>query len=76
MLPPRRPIVHVNKPSARRLWLYAQRLDTRTPFGEGPGATAAAVLHLGYVQIDTINVIERAHHHILWTRQRGGWPCR
>ena len=25
---------------------------------------------LGYVQIDTISVIERAHHHILWTRQR------
>src|SRR5215211_7472677 len=68
MPPPRRPIVHVNKPSARRLWLHAQRLDTRTPFGEGPGATAAAVEHLGYVQIDTINVIERAHHHILWSR--------
>jgi hypothetical protein len=29
---------------------------------------AAAVEHLGYVQIDTINVIERCHHHILWTR--------
>jgi uncharacterized protein YcaQ len=27
-----------------------------------------AVEHLGYVQIDTINVIERCHHHILWTR--------
>jgi uncharacterized protein YcaQ len=24
--------------------------------------------HLGYVQIDTINVIERSHHHILYTR--------
>ena len=29
---------------------------------------AAAVAHLGYVQIDTINVIERCHHHILWSR--------
>ena len=29
---------------------------------------AAAVEHLGYVQIDTINVIERCHHHILWNR--------
>ena len=28
----------------------------------------AAVAHLGYVQIDTINVIERSHHHILWSR--------
>ena len=24
--------------------------------------------HLGYVQIDTINVIERCHHHILYSR--------
>jgi uncharacterized protein YcaQ len=29
---------------------------------------ADAVDHLGYVQIDTINVIERCHHHILFTR--------
>ena len=56
---------------ARHIWLQAQRLTTRTPFGEGPGAVAAAVAHLGYVQIDTINVIERCHHHILWTRIPG-----
>ena len=56
---------------ARRIWLRAQRLDTPTPFGEGPQATAAAVEHLGYVQIDTINVIERCHHHILWNRIPG-----
>lgn len=53
---------------ARRIWLRAQRLDTPAPFGGGPEATRAAVQHLGYVQIDTINVIERCHHHILWTR--------
>ncbi len=53
---------------ARLIWLRAQRLDTPAPFGEGAQATAAAVEHLGYVQIDTINVIERSHHHILWTR--------
>jgi uncharacterized protein YcaQ len=53
----------------RRIWLGAQRLNMREPFGGG-GATAvaAAVDHLGYVQIDTINVIERCHHHILFTR--------
>jgi uncharacterized protein YcaQ len=53
---------------ARRIWLRAQRLDVSDPFGEGAQATAAAVAHLGYVQIDTINVIERCHHHILWNR--------
>ena len=58
----------LTKAEARRIWLRAQRLDTLVPFGEGPGATAAAVEHLGYVQIDTINVIERCHHHILYTR--------
>jgi len=65
---------HASKPSAltqsqaRRIWLRAQRLDARAPFGDGPEATPAAVEHLGYVQIDTINVIERCHHHILYTR--------
>ena len=54
--------------TARRIWLRAQRLDVREPFGSGPEATRLAVEHLGYVQIDTINVIERAHHHILYSR--------
>src|SRR6202163_885774 len=58
----------LTKAAARRICLRAQRLDTQAPFGEGPQATAAAVEHLGYVQIDTINVIERCHHHILWNR--------
>ena len=58
----------LSKTEARRIWLHAQRLDTAAPFGDGPQATAAAVAHLGYVQIDTINVIERCHHHILWSR--------
>jgi uncharacterized protein YcaQ len=60
--------ISLTKAEARQIWLHAQRLDTSAPFGEGPRATAAAVEHLGYVQIDTINVIERCHHHILWTR--------
>jgi uncharacterized protein len=60
--------VSLTKAAARHIWLRAQRLDTSAPFGDGPCATAAAVEHLGYVQIDTINVIERCHHHILWNR--------
>ena len=58
----------LSKSDARRIWLKAQRLDTDAPFGDGPAATRAALVHLGYVQIDTINVIERCHHHILYTR--------
>src|SRR3979409_1702883 len=53
---------------ARPMWVRARRLDSAAPFGEGPAAVASAVEHLGYVQIDTISVIERAHHHILWNR--------
>ena len=58
----------LTKAEARQIWLHAQRLDTREPFGDGPQAVAAAVDHLGYVQIDTIHVIERCHHHILYSR--------
>src|SRR5665213_1476219 len=67
-MPPARTTHPLTKAEARRIWLRAQRLDTPAPFGKGPQATAAAVAHLGYVQIDTINVIERSHHHILQNR--------
>ncbi len=61
----------LTRAQGRQVWLHAQRLDSAAPFGDGPEATASAVEHLGYVQIDTINVIERSHHHILWTRIPG-----
>jgi uncharacterized protein YcaQ len=68
-MPPSPPkTITLSRQQARRLWLQAQRLDTREPFGAGAQATKAAVEHLGYVQIDTINVIERCHHHILFSR--------
>lgn len=58
----------ISKHQARRLWIRAQGLDRREPFGLGTEATRRAIEHLGYVQIDTINVIERCHHHILYSR--------
>ncbi len=68
-MPPRSqaPVI-LSKSVARRIWLRAQRLDEAEPFGDGPDATRAAIEHLGYLQIDTINVVERCHHHILWSR--------
>jgi len=60
--------IPLTKSRARRIWLCAQRLDEAEPFGAGAAATPAAVAHLGYVQIDTINVVERCHHQILYTR--------
>jgi uncharacterized protein YcaQ len=61
----------LSKSQARRIWLQAQRLDVPEPFGSDPQSTHAAVKYLGYVQIDTIHVIERCHHHILFTRIPG-----
>jgi len=60
--------IPLSKARAKRIWLRAQRLDAVAPFGGGPEATPAAIAHLGYVQIDTINVVERCHHQILYTR--------
>lgn len=37
-------------------------------FGTGLSGTLRAIENLAYIQIDTISVIERAHHHILWNR--------
>ena len=58
----------LGRKAARSIWLAAQRLNEAEPFGAGPDAVSAAISQLGYVQIDTINVIERCHHHILFNR--------
>jgi uncharacterized protein YcaQ len=52
----------------RRIALDRQGLLTANPFGRGKQAVLRAVEHLGYVQIDTISVVARAHHHVLWSR--------
>jgi uncharacterized protein YcaQ len=52
----------------RRIALDAQGLTRAAPFGRGINATHRALEQLGYVQIDTISIVERAHHHTLWNR--------
>jgi uncharacterized protein YcaQ len=52
----------------RRLALAAQGLLQTKPYGQGLEGARKAIKHLGYVQIDTISVVERAHHHVLHTR--------
>src|SRR6516165_923661 len=47
--------ISISRADARRIWLHAQRLDEREPFGAVQGAVQTAIEHLGYVQIDTIN---------------------
>ena len=53
---------------ARRLALHAQLLDGGDDLPAGKEGAAQIIERLGYVQIDTIAVIHRAHHHTLWTR--------
>lgn len=57
-------------PRARlaRWALAAQGLHREAAFGRGLRGVRKAIEHLGYVQIDTISVVERAHHHTLFTR--------
>lgn len=64
----------ISEKTVRRLVLHAQLLDDRTRIRKGKAGVAQVVDHLGYVQIDTISVIERAHHHTLWTRVPGYQP--
>ena len=52
----------------RRLALAAQGLLQAQPYGRGLAGARQAINHIGYVQIDTISVVERAHHHIFHSR--------
>jgi uncharacterized protein len=52
----------------RHLALAAQGLLQAQPYGRGLAGARKAVNHIGYVQIDTISVVERAHHHVLYAR--------
>ena len=53
---------------ARKLVLLSQRLPSSKFVGPAPAATLSAIEHLGYIQIDTLSVIQRAHHHTIWNR--------
>lgn len=52
---------------ARRLWLDAQGLAS-PPVGASD--ILPIVRRLGFVQLDTIRVVSRAHHHIIWSRNQ------
>ena len=66
--------IPISTAQARRIILYAQGLTKSNAFGSGPNAVIKAINQLGYVQLDTISVVERAHHHILWSRIPGYQP--
>lgn len=62
------PQLELSLQQTRRIALSAQLLDGRTRPGRGADGALSVIDHLGYVQLDTIAVVARAHHHTLWTR--------
>jgi uncharacterized protein len=59
---------------ARRLFLHRHALSS-TPTGAASGdRLAALVRRIGFVQVDSINTVERAHHMILFSRSQGYQP--
>ncbi|MGX9416640.1 winged helix-turn-helix domain-containing protein [Vibrio sp. RC27] len=53
---------------ARKVTLLSQGLHAQQLTGTPYQRTVKAMTALGYVQIDTISVVQRAHHHTLWNR--------
>lgn len=59
--------LRISNKQARWLWLASQGLsDTPT----GPLDVYGLIEQLGFVQLDTIQTVSRAHHHILWSRNQ------
>lgn len=59
--------LRISNRQARWLWLDAQGLS-QAPLGAPPLADIFDAL--GYVQLDSIRNVSRAHHHILWSRDQ------
>jgi len=58
----------LTKSQARKIILHAAGLSKRAQFGKGKEAVYKLIDHLGFVQIDTNYVVERAHHHAIASR--------
>ncbi|MGI9421058.1 MAG: winged helix-turn-helix domain-containing protein [Geminicoccaceae bacterium] len=59
--------LRIRNAGARRLWLHAQGLGTPPT---GSLDLLGIIERLGFVQLDTIRVVARAHDHILWSRNQ------
>lgn len=58
----------LTKEQARKIILHAAALSQPAPFGKGREAVYKLIDHLGFIQIDTNFVVERAHHHTIFSR--------
>lgn len=55
-------------PQVRKIILEAAGLAREAQFGTGIEAVYSLIDHLGFVQLDTNYVVERAHHHVMTAR--------
>ncbi|WPQ65856.1 crosslink repair DNA glycosylase YcaQ family protein [Chitinophaga sancti] len=60
--------ITLTKKQARKIILNAAGLARKAQFGKGPEAVYKLIDHLGFVQLDTNYVVERAHHHVMAAR--------
>jgi uncharacterized protein YcaQ len=59
----------LTNPQARRLFLQRHAL-LEAPSGPAKGAALSALIdRLGFVQVDSVNTLARAHDLILWSRR-------
>lgn len=61
----------LTKPQAKKIILHAAGLARHAQFGKGKEAAYKLINHLGFIQIDTNYVVERAHHHAIAARVPG-----
>ncbi|WP_340677712.1 crosslink repair DNA glycosylase YcaQ family protein [Paraglaciecola sp.] len=59
---------NISVKDARKLVLVSQGLHKTNAFGSGAQGILKTLQQLSYIQIDTISVVERAHHHSWWNR--------
>ena len=65
-----KPVI-LTKSQARTIILHAAGLTKRGQFGKGIEAAYKVIDQLGFVQVDTNYVVERAHHHAIAARVPG-----
>ena len=64
----------LTNPAARRLFLHRHAL-AEAPTGPAKGQALADLIHrIGFVQVDSINTVARAHHMILFSRRQAYKP--
>lgn len=63
-------MLRLSQSEARRLFLHAMALTDDPGAAIDADGAQALIERLGFVQLDSVKAVERAHHHILFTRNQ------